>query len=770
MLVPNLQPAATTSKRSGRQPQQAASSSKTTLDQQRRNKTNPAAPIAPVSKRGPSGFFEDDPIDTLKDKAKTDSERRALFAIRFAVRNSETLRCFKIRAILGSGGLGVVLAAELLPGTPMASRVGQSLVAIKISYKWTALTYTADPESQDLKPEEDSTMLALASKQGHPNIMRYITSWSDSRHFYTVMELASDEFTPDKKRIPLNFVNHAQKRSEWIPFVEERADVHGWYYSISRRHHPLREDGGSESHPEHPPIAVVQGMFAQMVKAVHHLHVRGIVHGDLKPSNFLVGKYDVKPAKDLEGDKTSSTADLAELAVACSPRILLCDFGHANKVVENPVIYRYGTPGYNAPELQVNLSRLGTESLPYRFTFTRKAEVFALGLTLVFMLEGHEGLGEAFKKASEKVAGLTEEDFRQNRYPWKCKRDIPQECRELLDAMLSLDPKRRPTIKKVIKMPWVKNVLDAEERMKAAGKPVWGMEPDVSTPIHEAGPVTANCHDKPDKVTGLPVLKRDRLASTRLRHAIDHASIAPRPANFSGMAAINEEPTSPHLPGTIAAKSSVGPIRNRRVAGPPCGPYDRVGRIGAGGGTFSRRSNEGEGTLKCSRTGPILGNPTLNMATTEAQHFQQVPGMVYPQGDGCIHPMALHANPQFIPQQLQPILQHPQLVPLPQGHLHHPALYCPPMAFTHAVPQAYMLPQLNSGLTGFIQQPAPLYQPPPGATLWHTLYSSFNFQVTLGVVDIAPLQWLSPLAGEQSFIQPLFDPTGFYLPVAGLAL
>ena len=117
--------------------------------------------------------------------------------------------------------------------------------------------------------------------------------------------------------------------------------------------------------------------YARVVlKALAHVHAHGVVHRDVKGGNVLVADT---PYSDLPSD------------VHSFPRATLIDFGVARhkSVPDTEPASRYGTPGYQAPELLMTDMRLAEEN----HELYAKVDVFALGCTLFFLCVGKELFG-----------------------------------------------------------------------------------------------------------------------------------------------------------------------------------------------------------------------------------------------------------------------------------------------------------------------------------------------------------------------------------------
>ncbi|XP_039594188.1 interferon-induced, double-stranded RNA-activated protein kinase-like isoform X2 [Polypterus senegalus] len=149
---------------------------------------------------------------------------------------------------------------------------------------------------------------------------------------------------------------------------------------------------------------VAMNMFAQIVEGVEHIHSNNLIHRDLKPKNIFIGDDD--------------TVKIGDFGLACTT-----SSDDDNALIERTK--RTGTPSYMSPE-QNNLSNYGNE-----------VDIFSLGLIFFELLW-------PIKTKSEKYKIWP--DVREGNFPQRFCNEHGQE-RLLLRAMLSEDPKNRPTAK-----------------------------------------------------------------------------------------------------------------------------------------------------------------------------------------------------------------------------------------------------------------------------------------------------------------------------------
>jgi len=143
-----------------------------------------------------------------------------------------------------------------------------------------------------------------------------------------------------------------------------------------------------------------------LTQALEHAHARGVIHGDVTPSNLLVAAQ-------------SPTA-----AGRHGPAAKLTDFGAALLAGEGRYgLPRYATPPYAAPEL--------TEGSPA----TPAADLFAAALVLEHGLRDRGGAGPGLSAALARA-----------RSPEPAARGTVAELREALEAELDLQAPARPPV------------------------------------------------------------------------------------------------------------------------------------------------------------------------------------------------------------------------------------------------------------------------------------------------------------------------------------
>lgn len=168
-------------------------------------------------------------------------------------------------------------------------------------------------------------------------------------------------------------------------------------------------------------------LFRPLCVAVMHMHQRRVAHLDLKPENVLLDAHSVP---------------------------YLCDMGAAAHFREG---FRYrgsrGTPGYSAPEMH-----------NHGYYYPPAADVWSLGIILHLLLVGcfpyHESGVRDGSPSQFDMAYFYPVYLESSR--------LSRHAKDLLSALLAINPKQRPTVQQVLDHPFLLPSSGASEvRTKA---------------------------------------------------------------------------------------------------------------------------------------------------------------------------------------------------------------------------------------------------------------------------------------------------------------
>lgn len=156
----------------------------------------------------------------------------------------------------------------------------------------------------------------------------------------------------------------------------------------------------------------------QILSVVKYLHARGIVHRDLKPENLL---FEDESAK----------------------RLKLCDFGLAEKIKENEIMYNVvGSPTYMAPEITTGSG------------YGKPVDMYSIGVIMYILLCGYPPF--------EPEEGIIELEFPSPEWD-----SIHESVKKLISLLLEKDPSKRPTAEQCLQHPWISG--DAASRKALIG-------------------------------------------------------------------------------------------------------------------------------------------------------------------------------------------------------------------------------------------------------------------------------------------------------------
>ena len=183
------------------------------------------------------------------------------------------------------------------------------------------------------------------------------------------------------------------------------------------------------SHAEHYSEQVVSHLFAQILKGVHYLHSRGIVHRDLKLDNIL-----------LHGSVQGGDVKIADFGLSALVKVGSPGYDKSESVKRKE--YRglhemWGTATYFAPELIDG-------------AYGPQADVWSIGCILYEMLSGsHPFDAENDDELFAKIKGA---QFTIEGGAWG---HISAGARDLVKKLLTVDPALRLSCTEALRHPWI---------------------------------------------------------------------------------------------------------------------------------------------------------------------------------------------------------------------------------------------------------------------------------------------------------------------------
>ena len=160
-------------------------------------------------------------------------------------------------------------------------------------------------------------------------------------------------------------------------------------------------------------------VVAQVVESLIYLQERNVIHRDIKPENILI-------------------ADVERMHVK------LCDFGWSTHTINEQRTTFCGTVDYVAPELV------------YSEPYGQEVDLWAVGILTFELLLGHAPFTGQNENAT--YHNITNLDLQHKTGDGAQFRDLSQEARSFISAILQTDPEQRLGLLEMRKHPWLQPV------------------------------------------------------------------------------------------------------------------------------------------------------------------------------------------------------------------------------------------------------------------------------------------------------------------------
>ncbi|CAD8072249.1 unnamed protein product [Paramecium primaurelia] len=174
------------------------------------------------------------------------------------------------------------------------------------------------------------------------------------------------------------------------------------------------------------PFLTVKVIFRQIVEAIKYMHEHGYMHRDLKPSNILLKRP--MPLKQFS------------LIAQTDPNIVVSDFGVSSEIKIDMDVGKYcGSPGFMAPEVILCENN-------QTLTYNEKCDIFSLGCILYRLITNKSlfnGQNSLAMKQQNLECHLDWIQIQEELYQNKA-------LTNLLNKLLSIDPKQRPSCEEIL--------------------------------------------------------------------------------------------------------------------------------------------------------------------------------------------------------------------------------------------------------------------------------------------------------------------------------
>lgn len=206
-------------------------------------------------------------------------------------------------------------------------------------------------------------------------------------------------------------------------------------------------------------------LMKNIVEAIAHCHDRGVVHRDLKASNFL-----------FTYSKNNTNVKIIDFGLSRRMKALNDDDVEGDDDVAWILKSQVGTPYYVAPEM------LTADS------YTSLCDVWSIGV-LAYAIFSRGKLPFCGKDEAETLKLLKDPDI-QVEYPDEIWRHYTPHAKEFCKALLQKNPTLRPTAKQVLGLKWIQHHHDTRlgSLLESLSTSFWSVfEPEAHKSHPQAG-------------------------------------------------------------------------------------------------------------------------------------------------------------------------------------------------------------------------------------------------------------------------------------------
>ena len=280
---------------------------------------------------------------------------------------------------------------------------------------------------------------------------------------------------------------------------------------------------------------VVVAYSRQIIAGLKYLHGNGIAHRDIKGANLLL-----TPTGTIKLADFGTAAETLQLLTPRSKRSVVGD-SFSKFLLEGAM----GTPHWMAPEVARSMGKSLKEYLVWE-----KADIWSLGCTIIEMLTGHAPWYQKFSNPIAIIFHLANKPSAPD-YP----EGLSAVGREFLDYCFLPDAEDRPTVKKLLKHPYLR-----KERKKTQVYPPSKLQ--VMSPLY---------------------LKRKlaRKSSTRSLDSLSGTDSSPKDSIFAKKAASLLTPKTPKSRSSSPANSVTDSPKDNVFANKACALIEKT-RVGIG--------------------------------------------------------------------------------------------------------------------------------------------------------------------------------------------